>query len=306
MVRAYHPQRFPKSLTTNTNNPPQGEILGVVLPLDLVPGATHAYSTRKLRSAYTGFAMKVRRSSDNATDDIPFDSNGDLDTTALLAFVGNDDGFVDTWFDQSGNGNDVIQATFIRQPQIVSAGVVLTEGASNRAVLDARSGTVVMFTAGNFGAVADISVFLVSLENGPSLGTAMRAVSIDNGPSARFFIGRRGGMTDNGQIVMQSNLNVVGGAIFELYQQASGFVELTPIEQGLIRYYQDGVSQGTTAFSYTLKTLNVPFGIFARKQPESGAEPWEGTIGEVIFYSSQEFTSRTILEDDQKTYWGTP
>ena len=50
--------------------------------------AAAAYSLRKVRSAYTGSAIKVRRSSDDALQDIGFDANGDLDTTALLDFVG--------------------------------------------------------------------------------------------------------------------------------------------------------------------------------------------------------------------------
>jgi hypothetical protein len=48
-----------------------------------------AYSLRKLRSAYTGPAIRVRRSSDNAELNIGFTANGDLDTTALLAHVGS-------------------------------------------------------------------------------------------------------------------------------------------------------------------------------------------------------------------------
>jgi hypothetical protein len=35
------------------------------------------------------------------------------------------DGFVETWYDQSGNGNDVVQATAANQPKIVNAGSYL-------------------------------------------------------------------------------------------------------------------------------------------------------------------------------------
>jgi hypothetical protein len=56
--------------------------------LDTYSGATAAYSLRKLKAAYTGFAVRVRRSSDNTTLDVGFDANGNLDTTSLLSFVG--------------------------------------------------------------------------------------------------------------------------------------------------------------------------------------------------------------------------
>jgi hypothetical protein len=52
---------------------------------------------------------------------------GDLDTAALLAFVGAGNGFVTTWYDQSGNGRNATQTTAGQQPQIVSNGVIETQ-----------------------------------------------------------------------------------------------------------------------------------------------------------------------------------
>lgn len=92
--------------------------------LDTYSGAAVAYSLRKLSSTYTGHAIRVRRSSDNTEQNIGFDSNGNLDTTALTTFVGANDGFVTTWYDQSGNLNNVIQSTASNQAKIVSAGSV--------------------------------------------------------------------------------------------------------------------------------------------------------------------------------------
>lgn len=99
------------------------------LLLDLYPNASAAYSLRKLRTAYAGSAVKVRRSSDNTEQDIGFVGN-ELDTASLLSFVGAGDGFVSVWYDQSGNGNnDAAQVSDSAQPKIVSSGsVVLNEG----------------------------------------------------------------------------------------------------------------------------------------------------------------------------------
>jgi hypothetical protein len=97
--------------------------------LDLYPSAAAAYSLRKLRSAYTGSAIEVRRTNNDVAD-IGFTSTGELDTTALLAFTGTgalDNGFVTKWYDQSGNGYNVTQTTALNQPQIVSAGSVVLE-----------------------------------------------------------------------------------------------------------------------------------------------------------------------------------
>jgi hypothetical protein len=46
-----------------------------------------AYSVRKVRTAYSGALMDVRRSIDNVTSSIGYVSNGDLDTGSLLDFV---------------------------------------------------------------------------------------------------------------------------------------------------------------------------------------------------------------------------
>jgi len=94
--------------------------------LDDYSGAAAAYSLRQLRSAYTGSAIRVRRASDNTEQDIGFVDN-ELDTTSLASFCSGTNGFVTTWYDQSGNGNDAEQSTAASQPQIVSSGSVVLE-----------------------------------------------------------------------------------------------------------------------------------------------------------------------------------
>ena len=89
-------------------------------------GATAAYSAvRRLRAAYSGSLIRVRRSSDNTEQDIGV-SGGLLDTASLLSFCGANNGFIVTLYDQSGNGYDMTQATTSLQPQIVSSGSLIT------------------------------------------------------------------------------------------------------------------------------------------------------------------------------------
>ena len=92
--------------------------------LDNYAGAQAAFSLRKLRAGYTGNCIKVRRSSDNTTQDIAFNGT-DLDTAALLTFCGSGDGFVHTWFDQSASGRNAVNTSTGEQPQIVSSGSVI-------------------------------------------------------------------------------------------------------------------------------------------------------------------------------------
>lgn len=101
------------------------------LLLDMYTSSAVAYSLRKLRTAYTGASIRVRRSSDNAEQDINFVGN-DLDTASLLTFCGAGNGFVTTWYDQSGNINHSTQSTAVNQAQIVSSGALILDSVTNK------------------------------------------------------------------------------------------------------------------------------------------------------------------------------
>ena len=107
--------------------------------LDTYTGASAAFSLRKLISTYTGSAVRVRRSSDNTEQNIGFDGSGNLDTTSLLSFVGVGNGFVTTWYDQSGNSKNLIQTTAGNQPSIVLLGVLNTQNSKPILITDFNS-----------------------------------------------------------------------------------------------------------------------------------------------------------------------
>jgi hypothetical protein len=111
--------------------------------LDTYPNAAAAYSVRLLKSDYTGNAIRVRRSSDNAEQNIGFTALGDLDTTALSSFCSGTNGFVTTWYDQSGNGRNATQTTAANQPQIVSSGSVITTNGKPSAQFDGTNDNLV-------------------------------------------------------------------------------------------------------------------------------------------------------------------
>ena len=105
--------------------------------LDVYSGATAAYSVRRLRQFYTGSCMRVREDSGNTEADIGFDANGDLDTAAIASHCGSANGYVVTWYDQSGNGRDIGRSTTTGQPQIYNGTSVLTD--NGKPILTATS-----------------------------------------------------------------------------------------------------------------------------------------------------------------------
>jgi len=83
---------------------------------------------RRLNPLSLGPLIRVRRSSDNAEQDIP-QLNGRLDTANLLSFVGTgptDDGFVVTVIGQIVSSANLEQSVAGLQPLIVSGGVLVT------------------------------------------------------------------------------------------------------------------------------------------------------------------------------------
>jgi len=93
------------------------------LLLDLYP-ADFALSLFKIRTAYTGYCLRVLRDSDNATLDIGF-VGGVLDTATILSFVGAANGYVNRWYSQIGS-NYALSNVVVDMPRIVNTGVLET------------------------------------------------------------------------------------------------------------------------------------------------------------------------------------
>lgn len=139
-------------------------IYGTSPILDTYTGSVGAFSVFKERTAYTGNCIRVRRSSDNIESDIGFVSNY-IDTASLLSFVGAGDGFVTTFYDQSGNTRNLTQATATFQPKIVSSGSLNTSGGYATIVFDGTNDYLIntalgtLFSGGNNKLITAYGVF---------------------------------------------------------------------------------------------------------------------------------------------------
>jgi hypothetical protein len=166
--------------------------------LDLYPNAYAAYSLRKLRAAYLGSAIRVRRSSDNAEQDIGF-VNNELDTTSLLSFVGAGNGFVRIFYDQSGNSLNFDQTSFTVQPQIVNSGTVIT-----------FNGKPAMYADGNRRMAIASSTSLFNFLHNGTLSFVASVQGVDNITSLRRMYGNAAASTANtGIIVFTNNLGII-------------------------------------------------------------------------------------------------
>jgi hypothetical protein len=257
--------------------------------LDTYPNAAAAYSVRKLRATYTGNALKVRRSSDNTEQDIGFTALGNLDTSALTSFCGSGNGFVTTWYDQSGNGLNVTQTTAANQPQIVSSGSLLTTtgiGAARPTFSFNGSTSILTRTFLNF---TDYTMFNVQISNG--------GVAFQNGTSSGFGLNTSSG----------------GGANqYSLYERAVADHNFGTRTSALrlisgVRVQSSSVLDGyinNTKSTLSPSSITTPSGTFYIGNIDLLVLPFNGNQSELIFYSSNQTSNITGIQNNINTYYG--
>jgi len=141
------------------------------------PGAAAAYSLRDLTGTNPDVVL-VSRSIDDA--ELAFNAT-EINNGTLANWCGAGDGFVKTWYDQSGNGNDATQDQDFDQSVLVSAGVLVTENgrpALTTQTLSSRSGFNISFfldisSASSFVVLNPTTQFDANALVGLGLGTSL-------------------------------------------------------------------------------------------------------------------------------------
>ena len=141
-------------------------------PLDNASSVVGAWWLARLRTAYTGSAIRVRRSPDNAEQDIGFSGN-DLDTVSLLAFAGSGSAYVKTVYDQSGNGRDLTQATAAKQARIVNSGSLDTINGKPCMVFDGSNDTYTTGSTVDLSAISNAVIYSALRQTDSSATTAV-------------------------------------------------------------------------------------------------------------------------------------
>lgn len=265
--------------------------------LDLYPNASAAYSVRKLRSDYEGAALRVRRSGDNSEQDIGFVST-DLDTTSLLSFVGANDGFVVTWYDQSTNGLNTTNSTASQQRQIVVNGVLITDN-GKPASKDIATSTQYS-TSTPVYAVDSPDVWTFSVQNAE-----------DTAANTSYIFGAN---TYNGFLIATySNRESVDVRAVRTGGSSAGQMGVSGalVGQQILTTYADRVNvasflngvelSGTRADSDT-DFLSVTFNTILGMQ-NSTARSFDGYFQEFIIYEEDQEANQSAIESNINTYY---
>jgi hypothetical protein len=270
--------------------------LGRGLLIEGFPAAA-AYSVRQL-SKTAQYSMEVRRDWDNASGSFGFDLNGNLDTGSLLAFVtgsaGTGSGFVQTWYDQSGNSKHAIQTTNIKQPIIVISGSVFLENGK----------PAILFTGGNVATQtgftasvvtstpSDYSVYYVKNAKGGQnpwlimFGNSSYLTSTSPGFATTFYLEDGPGRTLIGTSATPQRQHVG-----EIYLNSSNNLDSRAYENNALQ------KQGFTSNTYT--KVSIPNLLIS----VNSFQAYTGSAQEIILSTNNYLPSRSAIISNINSYF---
>jgi hypothetical protein len=246
------------------------------LLLDSFPNATLAYSFRKLKTGYTGNAIRVRRASDNTEQDVSYVNNY-LDTTSLKTFCSATNCFITTWFSQGDSTRNATQTTAANQPRIV-----------NNGALDIQNGKV------------------TAIYDGTDFFNITSIAPADSSYSA-FGIGRSNLTTNNitffGRATSGTNITLARISGRYYFQKSTAYLESTATDNTNAQILLSGISgasifkqykNGSEISSSTVRiTINNTITAIGRY---NNAQLTNGQIQELIIYFANKDSDRTGIE----------
>jgi hypothetical protein len=255
-----------------------GALNGVVTPISglgsqtaggLTIGKTHNVATGFLTGTVSELIFYNSDQSDNRT---AIEANiGEVYSIAgIPAYDDTVNGFVESWYDQSGNGNDAVQLTAGSQPKIVDAGVLVSGGLDFDGVDD--------FLLAPDGAVGVDSSFILSQSD----SSAVQAVAGTNTAfnyyglivnATTFRFGQTGSLLD-------ATVTSTSNEFLSTLLQSDGNVYLN----------------GSLSASGTVNVDGDDLTIGARQAGSSAF--WSGVITEAIFYPSDQSANRAAIESN--------
>jgi hypothetical protein len=251
-----------------------------------------AYSLRKIVPTYTGSAIRVRRSSDNAELDIPFchdpiSREFVLCTWTLSNFVGANSAFVTTWYDQSTNARHAVQTTAANQPRIVNAGVI--DSLNGRQALGFLGSQFLLAGGTRFGDTIDFSACSVFRRNDTNgVNRTLWGNRISSGRILRTTLAT----------AFYANINAGTPAALS-YTNGTAVVHSVKMQTGEVRHRINGGTDSSGFASYITGASNMYIG------QAGNLEIFIGEIPELVFFDvTITDTDRQKLERNQGRFFG--
>ena len=253
--------------------------------LQIAPNAAAAYSLRSLTGGDPK-VVRVRRDTGGGAgdnDEQDFTASG-ISSGALVAFVGSgNDGFVETWYDQSGNSEDAVQETAGSQPKIVNAGDLVVLSGVPALLFDESFLVATGFAFSPSGDFLAVTVSKISTGN---------LIDTRDGGSDGFFIQQ-------------------GGSDFRYRYNGDGSIDVSGNDQHIVATaelngttltaYKNSSSAGTDTVTAGLSTTTA---LSIGKVAFSSANAVSGSVQEIILYDTDKSANRATLETDIISHYG--
>ena len=255
--------------------------------LQIAPSAAAAYSLRSLTGGDPK-VVRVRRDTGGGAgdnDEQDFTASG-ISSGALVDFVGSgNDGFVDTWYDQSGNGNDAEQATAGSQPKIVSSGSLVV---LNNVPALSFDGSSDLFTVTGF-AFSPSGDFLAVTVSKISTGNL---IDTRDGGSDGFFL-QQGSSDFRHRYNGDGSINVSGND--------QHIVATSELNGTTLTAYKNSSSSGTDTVTAGLSTTQA---ITIGRTSFTNGNFTAGSVQEIILYDTDKSANRASLETNIISHYG--
>jgi len=265
--------------------------------LDGIESAAGVWSLRKLRAAYSGYCVKLRRSSDNATSDFGF-VGGLLDTSAISTWLSGATPYVHTWYDQSGNGYNATQTTTGYQPLFVASGenskpIIRPDGSDDYMVVAHDTG--LNFT--NMTAISAWKYTTWDTSNYETVAVKSTSFSWSDGYGM-------GGVASAGYIGFWADDYSGGRSYQATYTNFASFTILSGTYDGSgTEAFEDGVSIDTAASAGGIGSPTGDLLFFAATT--SGDGHLDGDVGEIILFDAVlSVTDHNTIGNDVADYFG--
>ncbi len=230
--------------------------------------------------------------------------------SGIPAFDNSVNGFVETWYDQSANGRDAVQATASKQPLIVESGSLNVDSFSNPTIrFEKDSETHLITTDSTLDPNLEVSAFVVQKDeqvaNLNSGWVSMRR-SDSSGRRSAFEMG----VNNNSikfRLIYDPGVDNTNKTDTEVTVASDG-LGTTSIMSGIKTSSGDldGFFNGSSVIDTTVTDntdLGSGYGITMGKHSNTGQFA-DGRLNEVIFYLSDQTANRSAIETNLANHYG--
>lgn len=266
-------------------------------------GAAAAYSIRDIGAG--GVVVRVRRSTGGEQDF----SASEITSGALATYVGaGNDGFVKTWYDQSGNGNNATNTTTSEQPTIVSSGtyvggVKFTGAADGSSPTYLTTGSRIGYTASHFCTYViddktDQSPFTAIIggrANSSAVGYQIGVSGVSSGKRPQVFYYGTGGDANYALTLAADGLNSTETALITIERSGQN-----------VKAYKNGNLTNLNYLAHNITTPTQDFnriGTAQRLDQTVTGTGLGGILKEVIMWESDLSGDRSDIETNIKDHY---